>query len=330
MAFTFTEAQAVSDLGFDDMIHDEVYDSTPFWKKLVLNEKVESSGGGRQWTWPVKVKAYGKADAVGPRDRINYVDKETRTLAAVDPKYYVGTGVIPWDKNAENKGKAQLIDLIKDKSKEVKEDFIHRLNTDLWTANPNGLGIEPISSIVDSSTSTASAGITPTDCDTGTWVSIEDSATDKFELYGGVYGTTTYQSLASMTNAANFGGNGPTMYLTTKALRSVFEAYMQANQNFNTLLGDEQMVSAGFKNIAFNGVGVFDDPYVPAGSFYGLDMDALAILKDPDSYLEVTKWEKHSVEYPKHMVKAMFARLQLKWIRRRTHFKFTALDASLV
>jgi hypothetical protein len=59
-------------------------------------------------------------------------------------------------------------------------------------------------------------------------------------------------------------------------------------------------------------------------------MKALAIFKDPDDYLEVTKWEKHSTEYPKAMVKAMFAVLNLKWERRRTHFKFTALDASLV
>ena len=330
MAFTFSEAQAVSDLGFDDAIHDQVYDDHPFWKKLELEEQVESSGGGRQWTWPVKVKQYSKANAVDPNDRVNYIDKETRTLAAVDPKYYVGTGVISWKKNRENKGKAQLIDLVKNKSEEVKEDFMDRLNTDLWTANPNGLGIEPISSIVDSSTSTASAGITPSDCDTGAWVSPEDSATTKMEFYGGVYGTTTYQSISSMTNAARFGGNGPTMYLTTKDLRSVFESILEAHQQFNAKLSDEQMASAGFKNVAFHGIGVFDDPYVPAGSFYGLDMKALYIFKDPSDYLEVTKWEKHSTEYPKAMVKSMFAVLNLKWERRRTSFKFTALDASLV
>lgn len=330
MAFTYTEAQTVSDLGFDTKMHEQVYDKYPFWKKLALNEQIESKGGGRSWTWPVRVKQYGKANAVGPRERINFVNKATRTLALVDPKYYVGTATIPWDDNRANKGKAQLIDLIKDKSEECQQDFMDRLNTDLWTANPNGNGIEPISSIVDSSTSTASAGITPTDCDTGSWVSIEDSATTKLELYGGVYGTTTYQSLSSMLNAANFGGNGVTMHLTTKDLRSVFESLLEAHQQFNAKVGDEQMASAGFKNVAFKGVGVFDDPYVPSGSWYGLDMKALAILKDPEDYLQVTKWEKHSTEYPKNMVKTMFAVLNLKWERRRTHFKFTALDASLV
>jgi hypothetical protein len=329
MAFTYTEAQAVSDLGFDDMIHDQVYDETPFWKKLQLNEQVESSGGGREWTWPVKVKQYGKANAVDPDDRVNYIAKKTRTMAYVDPKHYVGSTMISWKERQQNKGKAKIIDLVKNKSEECKEDFIDRLNTDLWTANPNGVGLEPISSIVDSSTSTASGGITPTDCDTGAWVSPEDSETTKLELYGGVYGTTTYQSISSMTNAARYGGNGPTMYLTTKDLRSVFESILEAHQIFEKL-GDKQMADAGFKNVSFHGVGVFDDPYVPAGSFYGLDMKALAIFKDPDDYLEVTKWEKHSTEYPKAMVKAMFAVMNLKWERRRTSFKLTNLDASLV
>lgn len=329
MAFTYSEAQAVSDLGYDDKMHDQVYDSTPFWMKLKLNDQIESSGGGRQWTWPVKVKKYGKANAVDPNDRINYVGKTTRTMAYVEPKYYVGSSVISWQENQQNKGKAKIIDLVANKSEEVMDDFIDRLNTDLWTANPNGLGIEPISSIVDSSTSTASGGITPTDCDTGAWVSAEDSSTTKLELYGGVYGTTTYNSISSMTNYAKYGGNGPTMYLTTKDIRSVFESLLETHQIFEKL-GDKQMADAGFKNVSFHGIGVFDDPYVPAGSFYGLDMKALAIFKDPDSYLQVTKWEKHSTEYPKAMVKAMFAVLNLKWERRRTSFKFTALDASLV
>lgn len=330
MAWTFTEAQTVSDMGFDDKITQEVYDSSPFWKKLTLNEQVESGGGGTLWTWPVRVKKYGKVNAVGARDKVDFIDKSTRTLASVTPKYYFGSAVIPWDTNRENKGKAKLIDLVKEKSEELKEDFIDRLNTDLWTSNPNGLGITPITTIVDSSTSTAVCGVTPTDCDTGAWVSMEDSATTKLELYGGLYGTSTYQSLSSMLNAAKFGGNGVTMHLTTKDLRSTFESILEAHQQFNEKLGDKQMADAGFKNVAFKGVGVFDDPYVPAGYWLGLDMDAFAILKDPDSYMEVTKWDKLSNEYPKTMQKMMFAVLQLKCIRRRTSFKMTALDSTLV
>ena len=330
MAFTYTEAQTVSDLGFDDSIHVQVYDAYPFWKKLELNEQIESKGGGRAWTYPVRVKKLDKANAVGPRDKIDFIDKETRTLASVDPKYYVGTAVIPWDKNRENKGKAQLIDLIKDKSDELTEDFMHRLNTDLWTSNPNGNGITPLTTIVDSSTSTAFAGITPTDCDTGAWVGIEDGATTKLELYGGLYGTSATQSLSSMINAAKYGKGRVTMHLTTKELRSVFESILETHQIFNAKLGDKQMADAGFENVAFHGAGVFDDPYVPAGYWLGLNMDAFAIFKDPESYLEVTKWAPISNEYPKTMQKTMFAVLALKCESRRTNFKFTALDSTLV
>ena len=330
MAFTYTEAQTVSDMGFDESLHKNVYDDYPFWKKLALNEQIESKGGGRSWTWPVRVKKLDRVNAVGPRDAVSFIDKETRTLALVNPKYYVGSAVIPWDKARENKGKAQLIDLIADKTEELRDDFMDRLNTDLWTSNPNGNGIEPLSSIVDSSTSTASAGITPTDCDTGSWVAKEDSATTKLELYGGLYGTSIYQSISSMVNACKFGKNGVTMHLTTRELRSVFESLMEAHQVFNAKLGDKQMADAGFENVAFHGVGVFADTYVPAGSWYGLDMKSLAILKDPESYMEVTKWAPISTEYPKAMQKTMFAVLNLKWEMRRTSFKFTALDATLV
>jgi len=267
---------------------------------------------------------------VGPRDKIDFIDKETRTQAEVDPRYYVGYSVIPWDKIAENKGRAQKIDLVADKTTELKDDFMDRLATDLYTSNPNGIGIIPLPTWVDSSTSTACAGITPTDCDTGSWVSKEDSATTKLELYGGLYGTSTYQSLSSMMNACKFGKHGVNFPLTTPKLKSVFESILETHQVFNAKLGDKQMADAGFENVAFHGAGVFADNYCTDNYWYGLDMRTIFLLKDPEYYLDITPWKEITAEYKFSLQKTMCARIQLKFDMRRVHFKFTALDSTLV
>jgi hypothetical protein len=328
----YTEAQAISDNGFDDVLHSQVYDNVPLLIKLKDMKQVQSGGGGRQWTWTIRIAKFGKANAVDPRADITYVAKETRTEVLDTPKYYLVSNILPWDKLRENKGKAQKIDLIADATKELKEDMDDRIGTDLYTANPNGNGITPLSTIVDSTATYAGLAYNDAAIDTGSWNSIEDSATTKLELYGGVYGTSTNNSLSSMVNAATFGKNGPGFHLTTKDLKSVFEAALEAQKIYqvNAKLGDKTMANAGFDSVLFKGSPVVADPYCPAGSWYGLDLDAFFLLYDPDFYFKPTKWEKLGSEQEYALKKNLATVIQMKCDRRRTSFKFTALDAEQV
>lgn len=329
---TYNEAQAISDKGFDKSLHVQVYDSNPFYMKLKEMKQVQSKGGGRYWTWNARIAKLGRANAQDPRADQTYVMKETRTQVEDTPKYYTVNNIIPWDKLRENKGPAQKVDLIKDATKELKEDMEDRLSTDLWTANPNGEGITPLSTAVDATSTYAGLAYNDASIDTGAWNSQEDSDTTKLELFGGIYGTSTYQSLSSMVAASQFGNNGPTMHFTTKELKALYGALLeqQGQYNLNGKTGDKKLLDAGFDNLLYKGAPVVADPGIPAGSWYGLDMKAFFLLYDPEYWMQTTKWERVGTHQNYSLIKNMCAVIQLKCDRRRTSFKFTELDATLV
>jgi hypothetical protein len=332
---TYTEAEAISRDGFDKSLKQQVYDSVPLLAKLKMRKHVQvfGDGGGDKWTWPVRIAKFGKANAMDPRADITYVMKETRTQIYDVPRYYSVTGLIPWDKLRANKSDSQKVDLIADCTKEIKEDMDDRLATDLYTANPNGEGITPLTTIVDSTALYGGLAYNDASIDTGAWNAKEDSATAKLELWGGVYGTSTYQSLSSMVNACKFGQEGGVdLHLTTKDLASVFESILENQKVYqvNAKLSDKQMADAGFDNTLFKGAPVIGDPYCTAGLWLGLNTKALYLLYDPDYWMETTPWEKPSSAQQYAMKKNMCAVIQLKCDSRRTMFKFTALDAEQV
>jgi hypothetical protein len=329
---TYTEAETISRDGFNDALTQTVYDSVPLIVKLKSMKKMLDKGGGDKWTWPVRIAKFGKANAVDPRGDIDYIAKETRTQIYDVPRYYEVPGLIPWDKLRANKGDSQKIDIIADAFAEMKEDMDDWLGTDIYTANPNGLGITPLTTIVDATATYGGLAYNDASITSGAWHSAEDSATTKLELFGGLYGTSTYQSLSSMCNYATFGKNGPNFHLTTKDLKSTFESQLESQKVYqvNTKVSDKTMADAGFENVLFKGAPVIGDPYCTAGSWFGLDTRVFDLLYDSEYWMKTTPWEKPSSAQQYAMKKNLCAVLQLACSNRRVNFKFTALDSTLV
>lgn len=323
---TYSEAQAISNDGYDDVLTKQVYDSVPLLKKIQSMKRTQSAGGGIYWTWPVRIKKLDKAQAVNPRADQTYINEETRTQIYVSPRYYTVQNVIPWDKLRENKGEAQKVDLVADATKELKEDMDDRLATDLYTANPNGFGIDPITTIIDSTASYGGLDYNDSDIETGAWNAQEDSSTTKLELYGGLYGTSAEQSLSSMTNAATFGAQKPNYHLTTRELKSLFESMLESQVVRQVSNSKLSSADAGFENVLFKGAPVVGDPYCTAGTWLGIDLSSLYLLYDPDYYFKATKWERVGPAQEYALKKNLCTVIQLKCIRRKTNFKFTALD----
>lgn len=315
MALTYTEAQTVSNKGFDKACVQQVYEESALLTKLKLLDKIQK--GGTKWAWPVRYRKLNQSNAVGARDPISFISKTTRTQAEITPRFYVGKTVMHWDELQANKGKAEIVNLIADKTKELKEDFAERLATDIFTANPNGIGLDPITTIIDSASSYAGIAV----ADAAEWAAQEDSSTTALELYGSA------GSLSGMINSAKFGKEMPNFHLTTRNLRSKFESILEAQKNFVAKLGDKQMASAGFENVAFHGAGVFDDPFCTAGTWLGINTSVFTLLYDPDYYNKVSPWEKiDQIGFQYALKKVMGSVLGLKCVQRKSNFKYTALD----
>lgn len=310
MALTIDEANAVSRKWYDKNMYQQVYDDDPFLAILKGKNRVSVSGG-TQIQWGVRTEKLGQANFVGPREQIPLNTKETRTGAVLDWGYLAASTAIHWDERVKNDGPEAVVNLLGDKAKELSEDYSEKMSDVLW--GTDSTHISPLATIVDSST--AYGGIAVSDA--SDWAATEDSSTTVLTLFGS--GSLTY-----MRNQATFGKNMPTHHFTTRDLASKYESLLQPQQRYEDAT---KKVDMGWSSVLFYGRPVIGSPFVPAGDWFGLDMDAIELIVKKGEDDKVTPWfDLKQVGFPNAMGKYMTCALNLKCDRRKTNFKFTALD----
>lgn len=313
MALTITQANAVSRKWYDKNMYQQVYDEDPFLAILKGKNRITPTGG-TELQWPVRVSKLGQTNFVGPRQQIPIESNDTRTAAVVPWGYIEAHTMCHWDERVENDGPEAVVNLMGDKATELSEDFSEKMSNTLW--GTDSTHISPLSQIVDSSLSYGGIAVS----DAASWASAEDSSTTTLTLFGA--GSLTY-----MRNQATFGKNLPTHHFTTRELVDKYMSLLQPQQRYES---DQKTANMGFDNCLFFRRPVIGSPFVPAGDWFGLDMEAIELAVKKGEGEKVTDWEKlDQVGFPNAMVKFMTSVFNVKSNRRRTHFKFTALDYTL-
>ena len=311
MALSIEEANAVSKYYYDDTLTQSAYDDHVLWTKMKQSNLVKVKGGTKL-RWPLRYKRLDKADAIGAREQLSYEQLETRTSAELDWVYYYANALISWDERVKNSGKQKVVDLLGDKAQEMKEDMFYRMATDLWTANPNGKGIEILGTIVGTGTY---AGVD--DADASTWYSpfIEGTAT-VMTLYGSV-------GISKLINSCTFGKHRPTFHITTRDLYSKFMSLFEGQKVYN----DNKLAEAGFDNCKFLGATISPDSFTPTSAWYGLDIDQYEFWVHPDFNFKLKDWfELEQAGFPNAMARVMTVALNLTCKMRKTSGKYTALN----
>jgi hypothetical protein len=314
MALTIAQAEAVSTKYYDKTLTQQVYEGSPFWAKLDADKQITTGGNSIQW--PVRTSKLNSAKATGPRARVDFTSKDTRTAADIDWTYYDANTMINWDERVKNNGKQQIIDLLKDKSTELLEDIREKLYQAIFltTTATEGTDLDTLDRIVDSAASYAGIAV----ADAASWAGVEDSTTTTLKLYGS-------GSLAAARNDATFGTDMPTLHITTRDLYSKYESLLQPQQRYE----DKQMANLGFASLTFNAKPVVSDVFCPTGYWYGIDMKCMELRVHTDNNLDVGKWfSLEQAGFPKAMGKYVTWVGNLLARRRRTSFKFSALVAT--
>ena len=315
MAITIAEMDAVSSKYFDKALVQSIYESSPLLG--ILRDRKRVIPGGTTARFPIRYRKLGQAAPVGPREQIEFRSQETRTSVDVPWSFYKATTLMHWDEDTYNAGKPQIVKLMADKAKELKEDFDDRMATDIYTSNPSGEGVEIIGNIISTG---AYGGVDEPD-----FRSQVDTATTALKMYGRTASGPVH-SIKYMIDQATFGKSGPTHIITTRELKSEFESIWV---KFNRIppIADGRLLKLGFKNFDFHGVPVMGDYACPDGDLYGIDMDHLGCIFHTGDPV-VSGWEDLSITGRLHTsMKYMTWRGNLFTERRRTHFKFTALVA---
>lgn len=315
------QVNAITRAHFDKVIRQVVYEDSPLLKRLQSKHKVKLSGGNII-QWPARVEKLGQAGAVDPREPVTWDTADTRIGAQLNWKFYFAKTLIQWDELLKNKGEEQIIDLIKDKVTELKEDFQDLLIADLFATTSDEMKINPLNVVVGTD---PYAGIDPDDLgDPTRWQSQVDESTTVLSLFGTEAGFTG-NSLAAMVNKAKFGSSKPTLGLTTDEIFTMIEGMLDVRHQIR----DEGMAKLGFDNIVFKGMTIVSDPHCPEKAFFGLDENELELVVHEDYDAATTPWKPHE-DYPNALFKGLSWAGNLKSRTRHTHFKMLAIEQSVL
>jgi hypothetical protein len=318
MALTINEANTVSTKYFDKTITQQVYERSPFFVKLKAAGNV-STDGGNSIQFPIRYAKLSKGQWVGARDQVMYTQKETRTSGDLAWKYLYGNAMISWDEVVQNSGKQQIVNLMRDKSEELREDMGDSFATALWAVTQDSDALSSMYTIVDDTE--IYAGIDPADVATEWAASVEDASTTELVLYGA-------NSISVSMNACTFGPHKPSAIFTTRDLWSKFESIIEPQKRYYNK--DTAMAKAGFTSLAFHDAEVISDVYIASGDLFLVDTDQYAIRYHPKYNMKVDKWsDLTQAGYPYASIK------NCAWVgnvlcrMRKTSGKYTALDSTI-
>lgn len=308
------EVNAVSHEYFDKTITQQVYEGSPFFKKLKADKRVRKDGG-TQIQFPIRYQKLGHAKSTGFRTQVDYKSKETRTGGTLEWKKYDAETVLHHDEMLKNAGQGKIVSLIKDKSSELVEDLKDKMNSAIFELTQGVDDFVPLPVIIDSSGSYA--GISPSDV--SDWASVEDGSTTVLTTYGPT-------SLSKRINSATFGSHQPTLHITTRDGVSKFESLIDPQKQYE----DKAMANIGFENVTFRKKPIVGDVFCPANYWFGIDMDQFELCEHSDEPAEPTDWfTLPQAGFPKAMAKYICWVGNIMCRMRRTSFKFTALDFTL-
>lgn len=312
MALTYDQATTVSKAYFDDTIKQQVYEDSYLFAWLKKNNRITVSGG-KSIRVPIRYKKLDLAEACNPRSQFVFQSVDTRTAIDLDWKYYRDLTLLHWDEKVQNAGEGEIIDIMRDKADEMKEDLQDLLYSDLFATSAGSLSFTPLSTIVDSAASYGGVAVS----DAAAWASTEDNSTTKLLAYGS-------GSISYMVSQATFGKNAPTVHITTRELADAFEAVLQPQQRYTS----EEAASLGFpETIAFRKVPVVGDAFCPTGYWYGLDLNQFEFFVKEGENMDLSDWfPLEQAGFPKSMGRYGTFVANLVCRMRKSSFKYTALD----
>lgn len=311
MAYVISELNAISHKHFDGTITPSAYEKSPYWAKMNADNKIVTDFG-TSFQFPVRLDKLGRARRTTARAKVEFGSNETRTGGDIPMCFYDVNTMMHWDEKLKNAGKAKIIDLQKDRAKEMTQDLSDILSAALYATAPDvTLDMYSLPVIIDSADDYAGIVVS----DAPEWASAEDNSTTIMKIYGPA-------SLSYMLNQATFGTLGPTMHCTSRDLWSKYESILEPQKRYE----DKSVANLGFDTLTFHKKPVFSDVFCPDNHWYGIDAACMEVRVVPDNMKPGDWFPLEQAGFPNAVAR------YLTWVgnivsrRRKTHFKFTAFD----
>lgn len=240
-------------------IEDQIGEDHPFLGRLWDNIKLWN--GGRRLEIPVKYRHNSQGGSYSGLDVLDTGQEQTRTRAYFNIKQIYQPIVLSNIDLAMNGGEGRVADLMDAEMEECRESLTDKLCTQLFgdgTGN-GGKDLTGLKAAVSDGTAVATYGdITLA---TYTWFKANYTAT---------VGSLMLSDMATMFDSCASGSDTPSIIVTTKTIKSAYEALLQAQVRFQMVDG-KVSADGGIKDLSFRTVPVIADEYCTSGDMYFLN-----------------------------------------------------------
>lgn len=257
---------------------DNIFVSDALLDHRKRNGGVEKLDGGRTIVKPLMYGTNNTVMAFNGTDSLDLTYQDGIDAAEYSWKFYNVSVVFTKEDELKNKGRSQVISLLKAKINQAEKSIMERLSDDQFNGDPTAKEITGLQTAVD----------------TGTYGSIVGASYSWWQSYE--QNTSEVLSVGAIRvgmNTCNLGAGGSKVSImpTTQALHQTYEGLLTATLNYDTVSTKEmkKLGDAGFYALGFRGVPIIIEESCPSGELYFLNMENLKLTFHKDAYFEVIK-----------------------------------------
>lgn len=260
-------------------VQNAVFNRLVLFDHLDKKGKVRTGGGGTSVIVPIR---QNKNSTAGFYSNYGIIDTSAQDeLTAAQFKYKqagASVSISGKEDRVQNKGKYEVLDLVKTKIEGAEISLRDKLNTALFAAAP---ATQEIGSLVTSIDATSTIG----DINSTTysfWQGVS-TASGSFAAQGLADMRTTWNTLSQRMPVSN-----PDLLLTTSSIHSFYEGSLLAQQRY----GSMDTGNAAFEALKFKSADVMFDSQCTSGVIYFLDSEVMELVIDPDTNFIMTPFQQ--------------------------------------
>lgn len=261
-------------------VQDAVFNRLTLFDHLNSKGKVRTGGGGTSIIVPIRQNKNSTTKSYSNYGTIDTSPQDELTAAQFKYKQYGGSiSVSGKEDRVQNKGKYEVLDLVKTKIDGAERSLKDKLNTDMFASSPAS---QDIGSLVTSIDATSSIG----DINSTTYSFWQSSVTSSgsFSAQGLSDMRTLWNTLSQRMPVTN-----PDLLLTTATIHSYYEGSQVAQQRY---MPDNSTANASFTDLMFRSAPIKYDAQCNSGVMYFLDSEVMELVIDPDTNFIMTPFQQ--------------------------------------
>jgi hypothetical protein len=259
-------------------LQDAVFSRLTLFDHLSKKNKVRR-GGGTSIIVPIRSTKNATAASYSNYQTIDTTPQDNETAGQYLYKQYAASiSLSGKEERVQNKGKYEVLDIVKTKISDAEMALKDKLNTDMFAASPAS---QDVGSLVTSIDATSSIG------------QINSTSYSFWQSNVVTSGSFSAQGLADMraqwsTLEQRMPISAPDLLLTTTTIRDYYEASLTPQQRYATT----DTGNGSFEKLKFKSAIVDVDAQCTSGVMYFLNSDVMELVVDPDTDFKLTEWVK--------------------------------------